>query len=102
MFFLKQLKLIVVKTWNSMTFFKIVFTSTLSVSNIFCDHSKPEMSVGYAKMNQANDYQSNLDHQWAYQMPLKTRKSNKPFLKKSQFSIFLRQNRAIKSKKSYI
>ena len=40
-------------------------------------HSKPEMSVGYAKMNQANDYQSNLDHQWAYQMPLKTRKSNK-------------------------
>ena len=65
-------------------------------------HSKPEMSVGYAKMNQANDYQSNLDHQWAYQMPLKTRKSNKPFLKKSQFSIFLKQNRAIKSKKWYI
>ena len=47
------------------------FTKNLSLV-----HSKPEMSVGYAKMNQANDYQSNLDHQWAYQMPLKTRKSN--------------------------
>ena len=74
--------------------------TTMSLEQ-YC-HSKPEMSVGYAKMNQANDYQSNLDHQWAYQMPLKTRKSNKPFLKKSQFSIFLKQNRAIKSKKWYI
>ena len=53
-------------------------------------------------MNQANDYLVNLDHQWGNQMPLKIEKSAWLFLRKSQFFIFFRQNRAISDIKQYI
>ena len=66
------------------------------------NHSRPQMFVGLAKMNQGNDCQSNLGHQWAYQMPPKVEKSNKPIWRKVNFSCFLSKICPILSKNQCI